>query len=46
MKYIKIYFYIFFIVVIGNDLSAKIKIKYKIGEEIITNIDIENEKII
>ena len=44
MKYIKIYFYIFFIVVIGNDLSAKIKIKYKIGEEIITNIDIENEK--
>ena len=44
MKYIKIYFYIFVIITLGNDISAKIVIKYKIGDEIITNLDIENEK--
>lgn len=44
MKYIKIYFYIIFIISLSSDLSAKITIKYKIGEEIITNSDIENEK--
>ena len=38
------YLYIFVLITIGNDLSAKIMIKYKIGEEIITNLDIENEK--
>ena len=44
MKYIRIYFYIIFIISLSSDLSAKITIKYKIGEEIITNSDIENEK--
>ena len=28
-----------------SELNAKVEIKYKIGEEIITNIDILNEKI-
>ena len=44
MKYIRIYYYIIFIILLSSDLSAKITIKYKIGEEIITNSDIENEK--
>ena len=44
MKYIRIYFYIIFTILLSSDLSAKITIKYKIGEEIITNSDIENEK--
>ena len=37
-------FNIFFFFFKTMNLNAKIKIKYKIGDEIITNIDILNEK--
>ncbi len=37
-------FYFIIIMLNSNILQAQIKIKYKIGEEIITNIDIINEK--
>ena len=42
-KYLLIIFFFFFT---SNHLNAKIKIKYKIGDEIITNIDIKMKKII
>ena len=34
---------IFFFILFPNSSNAKIEIKYKIGNEVITNIDIENE---
>ena len=34
---------IFFFILFSNSSIAKIEIKYKIGNEVITNIDIENE---
>ena len=37
-------FLIVFIFFQNNDLNGSIKIKYKIGDEIITNTDINNEK--
>ncbi len=42
----KIWLIVFSIILIfnNNELKAQIQIKYKIGEEIITNIDIINEK--
>ena len=44
-KMIKIIFIIniFFFILFSNSSIAKIEIKYKIGNEVITNIDIENE---
>ena len=44
MKNIKFSFLIIFFLLISNSLSAKIEIKYKIDDKIITNIDIYNEK--
>lgn len=41
IKYIIFYFFIFFY---GQILHANIEIKYKIGDDIITNIDIYDEK--
>ena len=35
----------FFVILLGNNLlNASVKIKYKVGDEIITNTDINNEK--
>ena len=43
LKFLFIFFILFFLNSI-NDLNAKIQIKYKVGGEIITSIDIENER--
>ena len=40
-KYLVIIFIIF---LINTNISAKIFIKYKVGDQIITNLDIEKEK--
>ena len=40
------YLIIFLFILFPNISIGKIEIKYKIGDEIITNIDILNEKII
>ena len=44
MKKFKVCIIIFIIFIFPNLVKAKIEIKYKIGEQIITNIDILNEK--
>ncbi len=44
MKNIKFSFFIVLILLISSSLSAKIEIKYKIDDKIVTNIDINNEK--
>ena len=44
MSLIKIIFFLLFILIIPIKSNANIEIKYKIGDEIITNIDILNEK--
>ena len=43
MPKIKILFVLFLLIFSSNKLDAKIYIKYKIGDQIITNFDIENE---
>ena len=44
MKKFKVYIITFIIFIFPNLVKAKVEIKYKIGEQIITNIDILNEK--
>ena len=44
MPKIKILFVLFLLTFASYKLDAKIYIKYKIGDQIITNFDIENEK--
>ena len=44
MKKFKVYIINFIIFIFPNLVKAKVEIKYKIGEQIITNIDILNEK--
>ena len=44
MKKFKVCIIIFIIFIFPNLVKAKVEIKYKIGEQIITNIDILNEK--
>ena len=34
---------IFFFILLSSTINAKIQIKYKIGNDVITNVDIENE---
>ena len=46
MNKLKIIIYFFSIFIIINSANSKIEIKYKVDNEIITNIDILNEKII
>ena len=43
MKKFKVYIITFIIFIFPNLVKAKVEIKYKIGDEIITNIDILNE---
>ena len=44
MNKLKIIIYFFSIFIIINSANSKIEIKYKVDNEIITNIDILNEK--
>tara|TARA_B100000674_G_scaffold495698_1_gene523846 strand:+ start:95 stop:1021 length:927 start_codon:yes stop_codon:yes gene_type:complete len=44
MKIFKYICYFIFFLLFANNLNAKIEIIYKVNNEIITNIDIENEK--
>ena len=44
MRKIYIYLYLILFIFIFNISSAEIKIKYEIDDQIVTNIDIENEK--
>ncbi len=44
MKKFKVYIITFIIFIFPNLVKAKVEIKYKIGDQIITNIDILNEK--
>ena len=44
MKFFKIFTIILLISLLNKGTEAKIKIKYKINEEIITNFDVINEK--
>ena len=43
MPKIKFLFVLFLLIFISYKLDAKIYIKYKVGDQIITNFDIENE---
>ena len=44
MNFFSLLIFIIFIVFSNSELDAKIEIRYKVGNEIITNIDVSNEK--
>jgi len=44
MNFFSLLIFIIFIVFSNSELNAKIEIRYKVGNEIITNIDVSNEK--
>ena len=44
MKTLKVILLLIFIILFNNYANSQIVIKYKVGDEIITNLDIINEK--